>query len=104
MSQEAVTTLAALEEKLRRQRADAAAAAKEAVAAAKAQGEQMVADAVKRAGDEIGALRRQMEENAKAKAQEKASQLENREAGLRAKAEDKSAGAIALIVERIVNG
>jgi len=104
LSQEAVSTLNALEETIRRQRADAAAAAKEALAAAKKQGEQTVSDAVKKAEEEIGALRKQTEEAAKTAAKEKAAQVENKEAGLKAKAETKQAAAIELIVERIVNG
>ena len=104
MSQEAVTTLTALEEKIRQQRADAAAAAKEAVAAAKTQGEQMVADAAAKADAEICALKKETEDTAKKAAQEKAEQLKNKKAVLQTKADAQSAEAVALIVERIVNG
>lgn len=104
MSQEAVTILTALEERIRRQRADAAAKARETVAAAIAQGEQMVDDAAKRAENEISVLQQQTKAAAEAAAREKAAQLADKEAALRATAEARSAAAIALITERIVNG
>ena len=104
MSREAVAILTELEEKLRRQRLDAAAAARETAAAAKVQGDQLIAEAVKRAEAELGALREQTENRAKAAAKEKAAALESRKAALREKAAARSAAAVDLIVERIVNG
>ncbi len=103
VSREAVTILTELEETIRRRRADAAAAAKNAVAAAQAAGEQAVLDAEEKANAEISALRKQTEDAAKEAAKTKAAQLENRKAVLKARAGAQSDKAIALIVERIVN-
>ena len=104
MSLEAMETLAASEELVRRMRADAAAAAKQSIADARESGEQLIADAVKKAAEEIEALARQSDEKAKADALELAGNNENRKAVMRAKAESRAQQAANLIVERIVNG
>lgn len=104
MSLEAMETLAAAEENVRKMRADAAAAAKQSIADAREAGERLVADAVKRSAEEIAELARQSDEKAKADALDLASTNENRKAVMRAKAETKAAQAVDLIVERIVNG
>ena len=103
MSLEAMETLAAAEENVRRMRADAAAAAKQSIADAREAGERLVADAVKRSAEEIAELARQSDEKAKADAVELAGSNENRKAVMRAKAESKASQAVDLIVERIVN-
>lgn len=103
MSLEAMETLAAAEEKVRRMRADAAAAAKQSIADARAEGEQRIADAIKKSAEEIDALTKQSDEKARADALELAGSNENRKAVLRAKAESRAEQAVSLIVERIVN-
>ena len=103
MSREAMETLAASEELVRRMRADAAAAAKQSVADARADGEKRIAEAIRKSAEEIGALARQSDEKAKAEAMDLAGSNENRKAVLRAKAESRADQAVELIVERIVN-
>ena len=103
MSLEAMETLAAAEEKVRRMRADATAAAKQSIADARAEGEQRIADAIKKSAEEIAALAKQSDEKARADALELAGNNENRKAALRAKAESRAEQAVSLIVERIVN-
>ncbi len=104
MSREAITILTELEDSIRQRRADAAAASKTAVAAVQAEGEKLVQDAAAKADSEISALRRKTEDTAREQARMKAEQLENRKAALKARADTQSAKAVALIVERIVNG
>ena len=103
MSLEAMETLAASEEQVRRMRADAAAAAKQCIADARESGEKRIAEAIKTAAEEIDALARQSDEKAKADALELAGSNENRKAVMRAKAESKADQAVDLIVERLVN-
>ena len=103
MSREAMETLAASEEQVRRMRADAAAAAKQSIADARENGERLIAEAVRKAAEEVGELGRQADEKAKAEAMELAGSNENRKAVMRAKAESKAQQAVDLIVERIVN-
>ena len=104
MSLEAMETLAAAEETVRRMLADAAAEAKQRLSDARSEGEQMVADAQKRADDELAELGRQADAKAKADVLELAGNNENRKAALRARAEARTDKAAAFIVERIVNG
>ena len=103
MSREAMETLAASEELVRRMRADAAAAAKQSIADARENGEKLIAEAVRKSAEEIDELSRQSDEKAKANAMELAGSNENRKAVMRAKAESKAQQAVDLIVERIVN-
>ena len=103
MSREAMETLAASEEMVRRMRADAAAAAKQSIADARENGEKLIAEAVRKSAEEIAELSRKSDEKAKADALELAGSNENRKAVMRAKAESKAQQAIDLIVERIVN-
>ena len=103
MSREAMETLAASEEQVRRMRADAAAAAKQSIADARENGERLIAEAVRKAAEEVGELGRQADEKAKAEAMELAGSNENRKAVMRAKAESRAQEAVDLIVERIVN-
>ena len=104
MSIEAMEILAASEEQVRRMRADAATAARQSIADARESGEKLIADAVKKAAEEVEALSRQSDEKAKANALELAGNNENRKAVMRAKAESRAEQAADLIVERIVNG
>ena len=103
MSLEAMETLAAAEETVRRMRADAAAAAKQSIADAREKGELKIAEAIRKSTEEIAELARQTDEKAKADALELAGSNENRKAVMRAKAESRAAQAVDLIVERIVN-
>ncbi len=103
MSLEAMEMLAASEERVRRMRADAAAAAKQSIADAREAGEKLVAEAISKSAEEVDALARQSDEKAKADALELAGSNENRKAVMRAKAESRAGQAVGLIVERIVN-
>ena len=103
MSREAMETLAASEERVRRMRADAAAAAKQSIADAREHGERLIAEAIRKATEEVGELARQSDEKAKADAQDLAGSNENRKAVMLAKAESRAQEAVDLIVERIVN-
>ena len=103
MSREAMETLAASEELVRRMRADAAAAAKQSVADARADGEKRIAEAIRKASEEVSQLAKQADEKAKADAMSLADNNENRKAVMRAKAESRAKQAVDLIVERIVN-
>ncbi len=103
MSREAMETLAASEELVRRMRADASAAAKQSIADARESGEKLIAEAVRKSAEEIAELARRSDEKAKADALELAGSNENRKAVMRAKAESKAQQAVDLIVERIVN-
>ncbi len=103
MSLEAMETLAASEERVRRMRADAAAAAKQSIADARESGEKLIAEAISKSAEEIDALAKQSDEKAKADALELAGSNENRKAVMRAKAESRARQAVSLIVERIVN-
>ncbi len=96
-------TLAASEERVRRMRADAAAAAKQSIADARESGEKLIAEAISKSAEEIDALAKQSDEKAKADALELAGSNENRKAVMRAKAESRARQAVSLIVERIVN-
>lgn len=103
MSLEAMETLAASEELVRRMRADAAAAAKQSVADARAEGEKRIEEAIRKASEEVSQLAKQADEKAKAEALALADNNENRKAVMRTKAESRAKQAVDLIVERIVN-
>ena len=104
MSFEAMETLAAAEETVRKMMAEAAAASKQSIANARSEGEQILADALKRAEGELAELNRQADAKAKADVLELAGNNENRKAALRARAEARADKASAFIVERIVSG
>ena len=104
MSLETMETLTAAEERLRQRRAEAQAAAKQAAADARETGERMIAEAVGRAGAEVGELARQTEEKAQAAAQTLAAGSETNRDKLRAQAEQRKEEAVSFVVERIVNG
>lgn len=103
MSLEAMETLASVEDRLRKQKAAAAAAVKQAAADAKVQGEAIIAEARQRAQEEIAALTRETDETAKAAARTLADQSEREREALRAKAKAREDEAVAFVVERIVS-
>ena len=104
MSLETMETLTATEERLRQRRAEAQAAAKQAAADARDTGERMIAEAVSRAGAEVGELARQTEEKAQAAARALAGGSEADRGKLRAQAKERKEEAVSFVVERIVNG
>ena len=103
VSFEAMETLAAAEETVRRMLADASAEAKQRIADARSAGERTVADALKNAENELAELNRQADAKAKADVLELAGSNENRKAALQARADARADQAAAFIVERIVN-
>ena len=103
MSLEAMETLAAAEETVRRMQADAASAAKQRLAAAREEGEQLVAESLRRAEQELDELGKAADEKARADVIALAENNENRKAAMRAHAEARADKAAAFIVERIVN-
>lgn len=104
MSLEAMETLTAVEERLRRAKAEAAMAAKQSVTEARAQGEAMLAEAAKRAAAESSELAKAADERAKTAAAELARQSEQQRESLRSAAKAREAEAVDFVVERIVNG
>ena len=104
MSFEAIETLNEVEEKVKRMRADAAAAAKQEALNTRKKGEQLVAEAIANADKEVKEQMRQAEDKATNNARALAETNENRKAVLRARAEARMDSASAFVVERIVNG
>ena len=103
MSLEAIVSITTVEDKVRQQKADAVAEGKRAAAKAQAEGEALVAAAVKRADAEMAELMKKAEDKAKADASELAQNYENKKAAMRMKADSRLDKAAELIVERIVN-
>ncbi|MCD7852759.1 MAG: hypothetical protein LUG15_02085 [Oscillospiraceae bacterium] len=103
MSLEAMETLTAVEARLQKKRADAAAGAKQAAADAKTRGEALVAEARNRAQAEIAALTRQTDETAKTAAAVRAKESERECEALRAAAKAKEESAVSFVIERIVS-
>ncbi len=101
---ESIVSISETEERVRRMKAEAAAAAKKSVADAKAQGEAMVAEATKKAETEIAEMGRAADAEAVASAKSLADSGETKKAVMRARADKRMAEAVALIVERIVKG
>lgn len=101
---ESIVTVSETEERMRRMKAEAAAAGKKRVAEAKMRGETMVAEALKRAEAEIAEMGRSADAEAMAAARSLADSGETKKAVMRARAEKRMPEAIALIVERIVKG
>lgn len=99
---ESIVSISETEERVRRMKAEAAAAAKKSIADAKTQGEAMVTEAVKKAEAEIVEMGRTAEEEAMASARSLADNGETKKAVMRARAEKRMTDAVALIVERIV--
>lgn len=103
MSSEAIETLAAAEETVKRMMSDAMAASKQSIADARSAGEKAVEEALKRAEEELAVQNKQAEANAKEDVLALAGNNENRKAALRARADTRAEKAAAFIVERIVN-
>ena len=104
MSSNVMETLAAVEDRLKKQRTDAQNAAKQAAADAREEGERKIADAMQRAERELGALMRETDEKAKAAAASLAGESEEHRDGLRAQAKQREEEAVSFVIERIVNG
>ena len=104
MYTESIVSLHEKEEELKRFREESAQRAKKTVADAYLAGEAQLREADERAVSEIKQMMNEINERAKADAEKKASETENKKAVLRVRAERNTEKAAALIVERIVNG
>ena len=104
MSLEAMETLSAVEERLKKQKADAQTAARTEAAKAREDGEQLLTQARKKADDEIAELLRQTDGKAKEAADKLSAESRDDRENLRARAQTKEEEAISFVVERIVNG
>lgn len=100
---ESIVSISETEERVRRMKAEAAAAAKKSLVDAKARGEAMVAEAIRKAEAEMAEMGRAAEKEAVSSAEDLARSGENKKAVMRARAEKRMDEAVALIVERIVN-
>jgi len=101
---ESIVAVSETENRMRQMKADAAVSAKKRVAETKAEGEAMVADALKKAEAELVQLQHSADETAKTEAKSLADSNETKKAVMRARAENRMDKAVELIVERIVNG
>ena len=99
---ESIISVSETEERVRRMRAEAAAAGKRRIAEARAAGDAMVAEAIKRAERETAEMGRSADAEAMASARSLADSGETKKAVMRARAEKRMDEAVALIVERIV--
>ena len=104
MSLEAMKSIAAAEERVRQLKSENASDVKRKIAEAIADGEALVAEAVRKADAELALVNASAVSKAKESAQGLAGNSENRKAEMRARAESKMDKASELIVERIVNG
>lgn len=104
MSLEAMETLSAVEERLKKQKADAIAAARTEAANAREKGEQLLTEARRKADGEIAELLRQTDGKAKEAADQLSAESRDDREALRARAQTKEEEAISFVVERIVNG
>ena len=102
MSLSAMETLTAVEEKIRLQKAEAAAKAKRSLAEAREQGERMVAEAVTKADNAIREMFKEAEGKALEGAKALAEKSEDRKAAMRAGADARTDDAAKFIIERIV--
>lgn len=92
------------EEKLKQRKADAALQAKKRLADTRADGENAVEAAIRKAVAEIDAMSTRVDESFHAQAGQRAYSAENKKAVMRAKAESRMDKAAAFIAERIVSG
>lgn len=104
MSLEALDTIALAEEKARQIRAAAGTEAKKALREAQDTAVVMIAAAEGKAEDEIREMTRKADEKAKEDAAALASNTRNRQAAMKARADQKMEMVAMKIVERIVNG
>ena len=103
MSLEAIASVTAAENEAKAAVQAVEVKARQRLAEADAAGRAAVEAAAAKADAELRELKRKAEEKYQSEAGEQAEVLEGRKAALRAQAEEKLAGAAALIVERIVN-
>lgn len=103
MSLEAIEAIREAEERAKKIKADAVLQAKREAAEAEAAGRAVVEAARKKAVEELATLNAKADEKAKADAMELAANAENRKASLRVRAEGRLEQAAELIVERIVS-
>ena len=101
---ESIVSISETEERMRRMKAEAAAAGKKRIADTRLAGEAMVAAAIKRAENEIAEMGRAADAEAMASARGLADSGETKKAVMRARADKRMPEAVALIVERIVKG
>ena len=101
---ESIVSVSETEERMRRLKAEAAANAKKRVNEARKAGEEMLAEAMKRAESEVQEMGRTADAEAMASARSLADNGETKKAVMRARAEKHMPDAVALIVERIVKG
>ena len=101
---DSIVSVSETEERMRRKKAEAAAAGKKRVADARMAGEAMVAEAVKKAEAQVQEMGRAADAEAMASAKGLADSGETKKAVMRARAEKYMPEAVALIVERIVKG
>ena len=101
---ESIVSVSETEERMRRLKAEAAANAKKRVNEARKAGEEMLAEAMKRAESEVQEMGRTADAEAMASARNLADSGETKKAVMRARAEKHMPEAVALIVERIVKG
>ena len=99
---ESIVSISETEERVRRMKAEAAAAAKRSLAEARAKGEQLVADSIREAEAELADMGRAADEAAIESARELAKSGEAKKTSMRERAEKRMDEAVALIVERIV--
>lgn len=101
---DSIVSVSETEERMRRMKAEAAAAGKKRIADARLEGEAMVAEAIKHAEAEIAEMGRAADAEAMASARSLADNGETKKAVMRARADKRMPEAVALIVERIVKG
>ena len=101
---DSIVSVSETEERMRRMKAETAAAGKKRVADARMEGEAMLAEAIKRAEAEIAEMGRAADAEAMASARSLADNGETKKAVMRARADKRMPEAVALIVERIVKG
>lgn len=104
MSLEAIKAIGEAEEAARRAKAEAAQADKRMLAEAEESGRREIELAVKQAEAELEEMKKMSIAKATDEAMELARTIENRKAGMMARASARSEEAIRLIIERIVNG
>ena len=104
MSLEALDTISVAEEKARQIRAAAGTEAKNILRQAEEAAAAMLADAQSQAEEENREAIRRVDDRARGEAQELAASTRNREAAMKARAENRMDEVVDMLVERIVNG
>lgn len=101
---ESIVSISETEDRVRRMKAEAAAAAKKSLSDARVQGEAIVAEAIKQAEADVAEMGRAADAQAVSSAKSLAQSGETKKAVMLARAEKRMDEAVALIVERIVKG